>query len=182
MKKHICTTTLDIIGKARRGCLVHWDWGGESSSYVIFVQSRCRLPLLQTLTASGTICPSCSNTPGQRGWGHCLTTPLLECRRPFQSGRGGVDVVKVNIIHQTCMWRCVLLARVCAGRLLALTTQETTANTLSFAVVLTCLHPEVQGRLVSEVDEVLGAKTSVSAEDLERLQYTEQVTTRFSIG
>ena len=58
---------------------------------------------------------------GQRGWGHCLTTPLLECRRPFQSGRGGVDVVKVNIIHQICMWRCVLLARVCADRLLALT-------------------------------------------------------------
>ncbi|KAL5497025.1 hypothetical protein EMCRGX_G013418 [Ephydatia muelleri] len=53
--------------------------------------------------------------------------------------------------------------------------QETTANTLSFAVVLTCLHPEVQERLVSEVDEVLGGKTSVSAEDLERLQYTEQV-------
>ena len=49
------------------------------------------------------------------------------------SGRGGVEgvewkgwsgcghairMVKVNIIHQTCMWRCVLLARV---RLLALT-------------------------------------------------------------
>ena len=30
-------------------------------------------------------------------------------------------------------------------------------------------------RLQSEVDEVLGNKESVSAEDLEKLQYTEQV-------
>jgi len=30
-------------------------------------------------------------------------------------------------------------------------------------------------RLQSEVDEVLGSKESVSAEDLEKLQYTEQV-------
>eukprot|EP00731_Ephydatia_muelleri_P008733 Em0004g1071a len=36
---------------------------------------------------------------GQRGWGYCLTTPLLECRRPFQSGRGGVDVVKNSCIR-----------------------------------------------------------------------------------
>ena len=30
-------------------------------------------------------------------------------------------------------------------------------------------------RVQSEADEVLGTKTYVSAEDLERLQYTEQV-------
>ena len=53
--------------------------------------------------------------------------------------------------------------------------QETTANTLSFAVALICEHPEVHDRLVCEVDEVLGGKSSVCAEDLERLQYTEQV-------
>jgi len=32
-------------------------------------------------------------------------------------------------------------------------------------------------RLQSEVDEVLGNKESVNTEDLEKLQYTEQVTT-----
>ena len=30
-------------------------------------------------------------------------------------------------------------------------------------------------RLLAEIDEVLGNKTSVSAEDLEKLKYTEQV-------
>ena len=53
--------------------------------------------------------------------------------------------------------------------------QETTANTLSFAVILVHQHPEVLERLLAEIDEVLGSRTSVTAEDLEKLQYTEQV-------
>ncbi|KAL5497028.1 hypothetical protein EMCRGX_G013421 [Ephydatia muelleri] len=156
MKKQICATTLDIIGKARRWCLVPWDWGGES----------------------------------------CLI-------RPFQSGRGGVDVVKYLHPFETRSYRETIRAMRSIGRecirkrirafdngedlpddiltsilkvasndaaadietlvddfvTFYIAGQETTANTLSFAVVLTCLHPE----------------TSVSAEDLERLQYTEQV-------
>ena len=53
--------------------------------------------------------------------------------------------------------------------------QETTANTMCFAVILVHQHPEVLERLLAEIDEVLGNKTSVSAEDLEKLKYTEQV-------
>eukprot|EP00731_Ephydatia_muelleri_P008149 Em0004g487a len=52
--------------------------------------------------------------------------------------------------------------------------QETTANTLSFAVILVHQHPEVLERLLAEIDEVLGSRTSVTAEDLEKLRYTEQ--------
>eukprot|EP00731_Ephydatia_muelleri_P008181 Em0004g519a len=52
--------------------------------------------------------------------------------------------------------------------------QETTANTLSFAVILVHQHPEVLERLLAEIDEVLGSRTSVTAEDLEKLKYTEQ--------
>ena len=53
--------------------------------------------------------------------------------------------------------------------------QDTTASTLSFAAILVHQHPEVLERLLAEIDEVLGNKTSVSAEDLERLKYAEQV-------
>ncbi|KAL5496578.1 hypothetical protein EMCRGX_G012887 [Ephydatia muelleri] len=53
--------------------------------------------------------------------------------------------------------------------------QETTANTLSFAVILVHQHPEVLERLLAEIDEVLGSRTSVTAEDLEKLKYTEQI-------
>ena len=85
-----------------------------------------------------------------------------------------------------CMYMCVCVSdslSVCMSvcmyvHMPTLPGQETTANTLSFAVALTCTHPEVHDRLVCEVDEVLGRKSSVSAEDLERLQYTEQVITR----
>ena len=70
----------------------------------------------------------------------------------------------------------------------------TTCNLLSFAVVLLHLNPNILERwmvpapisndydgffsvcrLQSEVDEVLGNKESVNAEDLTNLQYTEQV-------
>ena len=55
------------------------------------------------------------------------------------------------------------------------TGQETTANTLSFALLLVHQHPDVLERLLAEIDEVFGNKTTVSAEDLEKLKYTEQV-------
>ena len=74
--------------------------------------------------------------------------------------------------------------------------QETTASMLTFALVLTLLHPHVLERCVfipcaiimidvlitsinyrlqSEVDEILSDKKYVSLEDLEKLEYTEQV-------
>lgn len=53
--------------------------------------------------------------------------------------------------------------------------QETTANTLAFAVVMVHQHPEVLERILLEVEEVLGGKVSVTAEDLDKLKFTEQV-------
>ena len=52
---------------------------------------------------------------------------------------------------------------------------ETSSNVLSFAVILVHQHPEVLERLLAEIDEVLGSRTSVTTEDLEKLKYTEQV-------
>ena len=52
---------------------------------------------------------------------------------------------------------------------------ETSSNVLSFAMILVHQHPEVLERLLAEIDEVLGSRTSVTAEDLEKLKYTEQV-------
>ena len=76
--------------------------------------------------------------------------------------------------------------------------QETTGNLLAFAVILLHQHPDVLARyevvikknchnpvlglfccddlrLREEIDEVLGDKKSVSADDLDNLKYTEQV-------
>ena len=66
-------------------------------------------------------------------------------------------------------------AHVCVCYLLCHAGQETTANTLSFAVVLVHQHPEVLERLLLEVEEVLGDKDTITAEDLDKLKYTEQV-------
>ena len=65
-----------------------------------------------------------------------------------------------------CVCRCYHLCHV---------GQETTASTLSFAVVLVHQHPEVLERLLLEVEEVLGDKDTITAEDLDKLKYTEQV-------
>ncbi|XP_064405692.1 cholesterol 24-hydroxylase-like [Halichondria panicea] len=53
--------------------------------------------------------------------------------------------------------------------------QETTGNLLSIATVLIHQHPDVMCRLQAEVEEVLEGRTEVTNEDLEKLQYTEQV-------
>ena len=78
--------------------------------------------------------------------------------------------------------------------------QETTSNLLSFALILTLQHPHVlercqtrtldchypfyychsslhvyNNRLEAEVSEVIGSKTYVGEEELEKLEYTEQV-------
>ncbi|KAL5473722.1 hypothetical protein EMCRGX_G028256 [Ephydatia muelleri] len=53
--------------------------------------------------------------------------------------------------------------------------QETTANTLSFAIILIHQHPEVLDRVLSEIADVLGDRKEVTADDLDKLKYTEQV-------
>ncbi len=51
---------------------------------------------------------------------------------------------------------------------------ETTAIALSWASYLLCRHPEVDGRLLAELDEVLGGRPP-TVEDLPRLRYTDMV-------
>ncbi|KAL5473738.1 hypothetical protein EMCRGX_G028273 [Ephydatia muelleri] len=53
--------------------------------------------------------------------------------------------------------------------------QETTANTLSFAIILIQQHPEVLDSLLSEIADVIGDRKEVTADDLNKLKYTEQV-------
>ena len=52
---------------------------------------------------------------------------------------------------------------------------ETTANTLLFAVIQVHQHADVLERLLAEIQEVLGDKDDITAEDLDKLKYTEQV-------
>ncbi|KXZ54675.1 hypothetical protein GPECTOR_4g741 [Gonium pectorale] len=52
---------------------------------------------------------------------------------------------------------------------------ETTANALSFAVYNIATHPEVEARLVAELDSELGSDRLPTAADLPRLVYTEAV-------
>ncbi|KAL5493499.1 hypothetical protein EMCRGX_G014690 [Ephydatia muelleri] len=52
---------------------------------------------------------------------------------------------------------------------------ETTANTLLFAVIQVHQHADVLERLRAEIQEVLGDKDDITAEDLDKLKYTEQV-------
>ncbi|GIL53389.1 hypothetical protein Vafri_9035 [Volvox africanus] len=52
---------------------------------------------------------------------------------------------------------------------------EPTANTLTFTVYCIATHPEVEKRLVAEVDEVVGRNRIPNEADLERLPYTEAV-------
>eukprot|EP00731_Ephydatia_muelleri_P028733 Em0020g377a len=53
--------------------------------------------------------------------------------------------------------------------------QETTANTLSFAIILIQQHPEVLDSLLSEIADVIGDRKEVTGDDLDKLKYTEQV-------
>jgi cytochrome P450 len=57
---------------------------------------------------------------------------------------------------------------------LVLAGHETTANTLSFALMLLAQHPEIQETLAEEVRAVLGDRTPTLA-DLQRLPYVTQV-------
>ncbi|XP_063236085.1 methyl farnesoate epoxidase-like [Bacillus rossius redtenbacheri] len=48
---------------------------------------------------------------------------------------------------------------------------ETTSNTLSFAIMFAVLHPEAQGRVHSELDEVVGRDRPPSLQDKSKLTY-----------
>src|SRR3712207_9347388 len=55
---------------------------------------------------------------------------------------------------------------------------ETTANVLSWAFYLISTHPEVEGRLLDEIEEVLGAdggRRTPTIEDVPKLAYTRMV-------
>ena len=53
---------------------------------------------------------------------------------------------------------------------------EPVATALSFTLVLVHLHPEEGLRpLMAEIDEVLGKRSKITLEDIEKLKYTEQV-------
>lgn len=51
---------------------------------------------------------------------------------------------------------------------------ETTANTLSWTWYLLSQHPEVESKLIDEIDQVLGDR-EVTYEDLDKLKYVEMV-------
>ncbi|KAM5129977.1 cholesterol 24-hydroxylase-like [Mantella aurantiaca] len=52
---------------------------------------------------------------------------------------------------------------------------ETTANLLSFALMELAQKPEILKKTQDEADEVIGSKTDIEFEDLEKLQYLSQV-------
>lgn len=52
---------------------------------------------------------------------------------------------------------------------------ETTANLLSITLCLLHAHPDIMERVIAETDEVLGDRTYVDVDDLNKLTYLEQV-------
>ncbi|GLC53338.1 hypothetical protein PLESTB_000733600 [Pleodorina starrii] len=61
------------------------------------------------------------------------------------------------------------------AQLFILAGYETTANALTFAVYFVARYPEVERRLLAEIDEVLGPDRAPTEADLPRLPYTEAV-------
>ena len=53
--------------------------------------------------------------------------------------------------------------------------QETTANSLAFTLYEIIRHPDVEAKILDEIDEVLGNKENVNFEDLAKLKYLGQV-------
>ncbi|KAL9961373.1 hypothetical protein ACROYT_G030297 [Oculina patagonica] len=52
--------------------------------------------------------------------------------------------------------------------------QETTSNQLSFTLYEILRHPEIEERILEEIEEVLGCRHNVEYEDLGKLQYLDQ--------
>ena len=53
--------------------------------------------------------------------------------------------------------------------------QETTANTLAFTLYEIIKHPDVEAKLLNEINEVLGDRDNVEFDDLAKLKYLGQV-------
>ena len=53
--------------------------------------------------------------------------------------------------------------------------QETTANSLAFTLYEIIRHPDIEAKILDEIDEVLGSKEYVEFEDLGKLKYLGQV-------
>ena len=53
--------------------------------------------------------------------------------------------------------------------------QETTANSMAFTLYEIIRHPDVEAKILDEIDEVLGSKEYVDFEDLAKLKYLGQV-------
>ena len=90
-------------------------------------------------------------------WWYCLLTVALNC---FQARKQPATCS----VFQLCY--CILIQTFLKGECFLL-------PVVMIVMVLSNLFSV--SRLQSEIDEVLGNKESVSAEDLEKLQYTEQV-------
>lgn len=52
---------------------------------------------------------------------------------------------------------------------------ETTALTLSYTLLMIAMHPEVQDKIMDELDHVVGSSADVTYEDVLELNYLEQV-------
>ena len=52
---------------------------------------------------------------------------------------------------------------------------ETTNSTLCFTFYLLATHPEVQERLIAEIDDVIGDRTAITYQDTKNLPYLDMV-------
>ena len=96
----------------------------------------------------------------QRSCGGNVQDDLLAALLSSSTARSGESIARQQL-------RDELLTLFLAG-------SETTASTLTWLWYLLAIHPEVEQRLLSEVDDVLGGRTP-TASDLSRLEYTKRV-------
>lgn len=103
----------------------------------------------------------------------CLLGFLAECRRRDFKDCGVLEQIAIGSREQGDEFddrslRDQLLTLLFAGH-------ETSATSLSWIHYLLSEHPDVLAKMHSEIDAVIGDKLDPSADELEQLQYTEQV-------
>ncbi|KAL5496599.1 hypothetical protein EMCRGX_G012912 [Ephydatia muelleri] len=185
MKKHIHNAALDVISKVAFSSDFTSEWKGRS----LMAQTDSGVESLVEITFRGIM--------------KQITEPFFQYLHPFEAKGYRKAVRALRTIGKECIVKRIKaldsgeevpndilthILKVASANESAdiealvddfvtfyVAGQETTANTLSFAVILVHQHPEVLERLLAEIDEVLGSRTSVTAEDLEKLKYTEQI-------